>query len=418
MVSVGQFSNLEARSTQTFEGGVQHGTNYTAMDQHEWQNFLAWRQQGSPTAPNHFRSQSAVGGPYLRPQIADQQIRHKGNSGNGPPQSYLNTQPMNPLSSHSHHQATNLPSSHDHSGNTQTTTSVPIHYRSNSQPNLTSTEFLSQQSDVLADDPNNKTFPGQGAIANLGVRLAADQSVSFAHSAPASSLQLPAQIGTTPQVQSSSSSQHGTSQHGAHSVPSQTVPSPFAVNVAKEPQQPQPTSSTPQIIVHQPNSNVVQPQPASQSLQTSGLQSSPLHGRPSSATSCSSYTSDSTDFDEGQRTSSRLGPGAVPATSHADVLPTSNTAPPGPTSNTAGTPQFRPDNQGPLSPQASNLTDGPAPNPSSVPSSHPTPTFSTTDVFAGLKPLPNQPNVPGPHKKKKRNFLKLFKRKDKPGNSN
>ena len=84
-----------------------------------------------------------------------------------------------------------------------------------------------------------------------------------------------------------------------------------------------------------------------QLLQSSVLQSSLLHDQTSSETSSSPFSIMSSE--KKQQTSSWPGPGAAPATMHADILQTSNPALPGLTSNTTSTLQFYPDNQGPLS---------------------------------------------------------------------
>jgi len=274
----------------TFQGGLPQDVIHPAVVHREWQDFIALRQkewqefialrqkewqefpprlqQGSPTVLNHFQLESTVDGPHFRSQIADQQIHHKKNSANG-----SNTQSVNHLSSPSHRQATNQPSSHGHSGCTQNSASMPVnpdHCRTNSQPNLTS--VLSQPSGVLPEDPN------ETASSNL--------------------MQL------TPQL-----------------------------------------------------------------LQSSVSQSSPSHGQTSSETPSSPFSIMSSE--KKRQTSSRPGPGAAPATMRADVLQTSNPAPPGPTSNTTSTPQFHPDNQGPLPLQASNLNGGLVPNPSTVLYSNP-----------------------------------------------
>ena len=79
-----------------------------------------------------------------------------------------------------------------------------------------------------------------------------------------------------------------------------------------------------------------------QLLQSSVLQSSPLHDQTSSETPSSPFSIMSSK--KKQQTSSWPGPGAAPAIMHADVLQTSNPAPLGPTSNTTSTPQFYSDN--------------------------------------------------------------------------
>lgn len=127
------------------------------MQQKKWQEFPPRLQQGSPTVLNHFQLESTVDGPHFRSQIADQQIHYKKNSANG-----SNTQSVNHLSSPSHCQATNQPSSHGHSGCTQNSASMPVnpdHCRTNSQLNLTS--VLSQPLGVLPEDPN------ETALSNL-----------------------------------------------------------------------------------------------------------------------------------------------------------------------------------------------------------------------------------------------------------
>ncbi|KAL9715558.1 hypothetical protein Ac2012v2_002218 [Leucoagaricus gongylophorus] len=129
----------------------------------------------------------------------------------------------------------------------------------------------------------------------------------------------------------------------------------------------QPSGVLPEDPNETASSNLMQLTP--QLLQSSVSQSSPSHGQTSSETPSSPFSIMSSE--KKRQTSSRPGPGAAPATMHADVLQTSNPAPPGPTSNTTSTPQFHPDNQGPLPLQASNLNGGLVPNPSTVLYSNP-----------------------------------------------
>ena len=403
---------------QAFEGGSLQGDIYPAVDQQEWQDFLAWRQQGSPTAPHHFQLQTTIGSPHPHPQITSCPIRHRGISTNSPPQSHPNAQIVNFLSPPSDIQVTNRPTLYDNSNNVQGSTSVPVcpgHYRasSHSQPNLSGAQIFSQQSEVLSDDSKERMVPGLGALMNLEARFGQQATESHpvnhagshvhlkSHSVP----QLPAHVSTALQVQLGAS-QHGTFQHGTYLAPPQASPSPTGVlsssspppslpadNVTAKPQQPQP--SVP-ILTVSPS------EPHPQGLQTFTPQSCP----PSSASSFDSRSSDSTNSDENQQISLQPGSNAV---CHADV--SSSRTPSGSTPNNTSTPMCNVNYPGSLVLQANNLADGPGLNPSAVLSQHLTQPFSNSDDFADLIPLDHQTNTPLSPKKEKKSFLRFFRQK-------
>ena len=404
---------------QAFERGSLQGDTCPAIDQQEYQDFLAWRQQGSPTAPHHFQSQTTISSPHPLPQVTGCPIRHRGIATNSPPQSHPNAQIVNPLSPSSRNQATNRPTLDDNSDNAQSSTSVPIcpgHYRvvSHSQPNLSGAQILFQESEVLSDDSKERMFPGAGAMMNLEARFGqqapkshpVDHAGSHVHFKSHSVPQLPAHVSTALQVQLGAS-QHGTFQHGTYLAPPQASPPPTGVLPSSPPPPPvtaksqQPQSSVP-ILTVSPS------EPHPQGLQTSTPQSSSPYGRPSSASSFDSHSSDSTNSDEKQRISLQPGPNA---TCRADVLSTSSRTPSGPTPNNTGT-VCSVNHPGPLFLQPNNLAGGPGLNPSAVLPQQLTQAFSNSDDFADLTPLYPQASTPLPPKKKKKTFLAFFARKN------
>jgi len=390
------------------------------VDQQEWQDFLAWRQQGSPTAPHRFQLQTTINGPHPHPQITGCPVHHREISANNPPQFHPNAHTVNSPSPPSDNHATSRPSFYDNSNNVQGSTSMPVcpgHCRASShnQPNLSSAKILSQQSEILSDDSKERMFPGVGAVMDLEARFGqqatklhpVDHAGSHAHFKSHPVPQLPAHVGTALQVQLGAS-QHGTFQHGTYLAPppAGALPSsppplpPPADNVTVKFQQPRPSV---------PLTTVPPSEPHSQDLQTFTVQSLPPYGRPSSASSFDSHSSDSTGSDEKQKISLQPGPNAA---CHADVLSTSSRAPLGSALNNTDTPMCSVGRPGSLSLQANNLAGGPGPNPSAVLSQQLTQAFSNSDEFADLIPLYHQANTTLPPKKKKRAFLSLFARKN------
>jgi len=370
-----------------FGDGSLQGDVYPATDQQEWQEFLAWRQQGSLTAPQHSQLQTAISGPHPHPQITGCPVRHTEISTDSPPQSYPNAQIMNSLSPPSDNQATNRPS------NVQGSTSVsPGHchsHASSHSQSISSAQVLSQQSEVLSDDSNERMFPGAGALMNLEARFrpqttklhAVDHAGSHAHLKSHSVPQLPAHVGAALQVQLGVS-QRGAFQHVAlpeaspPPAPSAAPPPPPpADDVTAKPQQPEP---------------------------------SPLYGRPSSASSFDSDSSDSMGCDEKEQIG--LRPGLV-AACHADVLSTSSRTPPGSTTSNTGIPTSSVDPPESLFSQANNLTGGPGLNPSTAANSDLFFFFSNSDQVADLVPLYHQMNTFAPPKKKKKTLLSFFRQK-------
>ena len=227
-----------------------------------------------------------------------------------------------------------------------------------------------------------------------------DHAGSHVHFKSHSVPQLPAHVSTALQVQLGAS-QHGTFQHGTYLAP----PPPTGVLPSSPP--PPPVTAKPQ----QPQSSVpiltVSPsEPHPQGLQTFTPQSSSPYGRPSSASSFDSHSSDSTSSDEKRRISLQPGPNAI---CHADILSTSRRIPSGSTPNNTGT--VCSVNPGSLFLQPNNLAGGPGLNPSAVLPQQLTEAFSNSDNFADLTPLYPQTSTPLPPKEEKKTFLSFSRQK-------
>lgn len=445
-------------------GGLPQGNAFPSVDYQEYQQFLAWRQRGSPTAPTSFQPPHITSAVPQHPQIANKGVYDGYTRGSAPPipsQAYTSAHPGSP-SSRPSHRATNplyeqgssaypiSPSSYHQPPlsqpgwqNSQSAPPAPSprpapqHQRAYSQPALHNANFLSEESEVLAGAPEAR-FPGEGALAQLAERLDQQAKASNPSNAPEP------RPHSTPATVSQSSPRTSTT---SIPVPTQNTSTTHAPSSPPPPPnnatKPQPSQSAPSI----PVANAVPPPVHIPNLPSQALPhpSSQYH-RPSSAHSTSSSSGDSTipakkknktKHDSATNTNLPVQP-TIPAPSnpHAGVSssssnipgPTNGTpVPAGSSSNIAASP-FRLENPGPLSPQTTtgSAPNIPAPSTASAPlapspgvnapsTSDPGHTSlpSPLDVFAGLKPLHSGAPDMTPGKTKKNWMQKIGLKKSK-----